>query len=261
MLPHVVIGTVSVPSYPLMLVVALGIGTYLLRVELERTQLAVSQCMIAAAAGCLAGPAAARLWSSFFDVYSVDAGVGFWQALQRGGLSVFGGVIGGLVAGAIVCRARGVPLTPLIDAAAPGIAVAIGVGRIGCLMSGCCYGRPTTFPIALIFTHWDAGARPLGVPLHATQVYELILCVLLGAGLMRVRLTPVGLRASLLACFYGAIRFGLEFLRADERGEISDWPTTQLAALCLLLAGLVALVRLKRRRAVEPVAVGDVEVR
>ena len=79
------------------------------------------------------------------------------------------------------------PVWTTADMFAPGIALGHIIGRFGCLLAGCCYGRPTTVPWAITFTDPVAAANvgtPLGVPLHPTQLYDagaelLILVVLL----------------------------------------------------------------------------------
>jgi phosphatidylglycerol:prolipoprotein diacylglycerol transferase len=73
------------------------------------------------------------------------------------------------------------------DVFAPGIALGHAIGRFGCLMAGCCYGRPTTKPWGITFHEPFAAANvgtPLEIALHPTQLYEagaelLILAVLL----------------------------------------------------------------------------------
>ena len=163
------------------------------------------------------------------------------MSLVRAGGVFYGGLLAAFAVAIVLVRRYQLPLWPTADAIAPGIAVGHIVGRFGCLLAGCCYGAPTLFPIALVFTDYDAGARPLGVPLHATQIYELVGCVLIAAALLRWRPAARGHRIGVLAVAYGLLRFLLEFLRGDERGEIARWPTTQLAALVLVMIALLAI--------------------
>ena len=91
-----------------------------------------------------------------------------------------GGVFyGGLIAAILVCiyqlRKHRLPLWPSGDLFAPGIALGYMVGRLGCLMAGCCYGKPTDVAWAITFTDPAANfnvGTPLNVPLHPTQLYE-----------------------------------------------------------------------------------------
>ena len=85
-----------------------------------------------------------------------------------------GGVFyGGLIAAIVVCiwqlRKHRLPLWPSGDLFAPGIALGYMVGRLGCLMAGCCYGKPTDVAWAVTFTDPAANfnvGTPLNVPLH-----------------------------------------------------------------------------------------------
>ena len=110
------------------------------------------------------------------------------------------------------------------DLFAPGIALGHVVGRLGCLLAGCCYGTPTTLPWAITFTNPLAAANvgtPLGVPLHPTQLYDagaelLILIVLL---VTERRGRPFAGRTFwLYMLLYAISRFVVEFYRGDDRG-------------------------------------------
>ena len=110
----------------------------------------------------------------------------FFSLLRSGGV-----FYGGLIAASLTCiyqlRKHKLPLWQSGDLFAPGIALGYMVGRLGCLMAGCCYGKPTQVAWAITFTDPAAAMNvgtPLGVPLHPTQLYEslaglVILVVLL----------------------------------------------------------------------------------
>jgi len=59
------------------------------------------------------------------------------------------------------------------DAAAPSLALGAAVARVGCLLTGCCYGIRTDLPWAVVFT--TSEVAPLHCPLHPTQIYHLVL--------------------------------------------------------------------------------------
>ena len=98
----------------------------------------------------------------------------FFSLLRSGGV-----FYGGLIAASLTCiyqlRKHKLPLWRSGDLFAPGIALGYMVGRLGCLMAGCCYGKPTQVAWAITFTDPAAAMNvgtPLGVPLHPTQLYE-----------------------------------------------------------------------------------------
>ena len=170
-----------------------------------------------------------------------------------------GGVFyGGLLLAVPVCwwyiRRSGLPLWTTCDLFAPGIALAQGVGRMGCLLAGCCYGQPTEAPWGITFTSTLAAANvgtPLNIALHPTQVYEavavlLILGVLL-AGERRWRAFP-GRTFWTYLLLYGVARIVLELFRGDPRGMVFDaLPTSQFVSALIVPASIVMLVLLGRR--------------
>lgn len=98
--------------------------------------------------------------------------------IQHGGLVYYGGFIGAALAGAVYIHWKKMPLWKTADVLAPSIALGSVFGRAGCLLNGCCYGRPTDEPWAITFTNPQAhelSGTPLDVPLHPTEVYDGLL--------------------------------------------------------------------------------------
>src|SRR5262249_55002137 len=96
--------------------------------------------------------------------------------LRAGGVW-YGGLIGGIGVGLWYIWRNRLPLLATVDAFVPGISFGHGLGRLGCLAAGCCYGRETDVPWAIVFTNPIAAATaktPLGVHLHPTQIYEFL---------------------------------------------------------------------------------------
>ena len=139
----------------------------------------------------------------------------------------YGGFIGALIASAIFFRRHPrLPFWRTADLCGPAIALGQAIGRIGCLMAGDDYGRPTQLPWAITFTDPDAeriGGAPLGVPLHPVQLYESIACLALFAVLVRLSRRKRFDGEVILAytLLYAAARFVLEFFRGDaDRGFV-----------------------------------------
>ena len=127
------------------------------------------------------------------------------------------------------------------------------VGRLGCLMAGCCYGRPTSMPWAVTFTDPFAAANvgtPLNVPLHPTQIYEagaeLVVLIFLLVTERKGRPYP-GRTFWGYMFLYAASRFIIEFYRADERGLIMGLSTSQFISVILGPLSVIMLVLLRRR--------------
>ena len=149
------------------------------------------------------------------------------QSLQAGGV-FYGGFLGAVIFAAWYTRRARLPFLKTGDAVVPAVALGHAVGRLGCFSAGCCWGEPSTLPWAVTFTdpyaHQTFGV-PLGIPLHPTQLYEAAAEALIFLFLLwqRTRKRFDGQIFALYLALYGAVRFGLEFLRDDpERGFLFD---------------------------------------
>jgi phosphatidylglycerol:prolipoprotein diacylglycerol transferase len=155
--------------------------------------------------------------------------------IERGGLTVFGGIIGGILGAWIYFRLRKVPFGTLADVAAPGVALAQVVGRIGCTINGCCYGKPTSLPWAVIYTHPGSEA-PLNVAIHPTQEYEMLLNLALFAviyWILRGRLKPAGSLMVAYLALYSLGTFGIRFFRGDTQPFLGSLQEAQVVSLII----------------------------
>jgi phosphatidylglycerol---prolipoprotein diacylglyceryl transferase len=165
----------------------------------------------------------------------------------------YGGLIAAVLVAVLYLRWHRLPLWTTTDCFAPGIALGHAIGRVGCLMAGCCYGRPAAVPWAVTFHSKIAEANvgtPLNVPLHPTQLYEagaelIILGVLLALE-RRGRSFPGRTFWSYLL-LYGISRFVIEFFRGDNRGMVFTLlSTSQVVSLLLVPIAIVMLILLRR---------------
>jgi phosphatidylglycerol:prolipoprotein diacylglycerol transferase len=162
-------------------------------------------------------------------------------ALWEGGLDFQGGLVLGLIVAFFFIRRHKLPWRPTLDALALGAPLGQFIGRMGCFMAGCCYGKPSNVPWAVTFSNPNT-LCPYRVPVHPTQLYEgfLDLGVFLFLYWFRPRKLYSGQMVLLYLCLAGLVRFGVEFFRSplDYRGPVFfGWmPLTQLLALVLFLA-------------------------
>lgn len=177
--------------------------------------------------------------------------------LRSGGV-FYGGLLGAVLAGYLLMKRYKLPWWKTADAFAPGIAVGNFFGRQGCFAAGCCWGKPTTLPWGVKFT--ELGHEITGVPtdtyLHPTQLYESFAMLLVFFFLLwlhkRKRFSGQVILA--YALLYSVIRFGIEFLRADPRGDIlglttlTGLSTSQMISIVIGVCALIVLV-VRRRRA------------
>jgi phosphatidylglycerol:prolipoprotein diacylglycerol transferase len=173
----------------------------------------------------------------------------------------YGGFLGAALASLWYVRRHRLPLGPVADAIAPSVALAQSIGRLGCFAAGCCYGLPTHVPWAVTFTDPEASAItgvPLGIARHPTQIY-LSLNALVVFGLLLLvrrwkvrRSLPDGVVFWSYVLLYSCGRFALEYLRADPRGALGPFSTSQGIAILGVIVAVCALgfLGLSRRRTV-----------
>ena len=174
-------------------------------------------------------------------------------SLVRAGGVFYGGLLAALGVAILLVRRYQLRIWATADLFAPGIALGHVVGRLGCLLAGCCYGTPTTMPWAITFTNPLAASNvgtPLGIPLHPTQLYDagaelLILFVLLVTERRGKQFE--GRTFWLYMLLYGISRFIVEFYRGDDRGMIMGVSTSQFVSLLVVPLALFMLARLRRR--------------
>lgn len=157
----------------------------------------------------------------------------------RGGLSWYGGFIGGVGSGLATIAWRRLPIVPVLAAATPALALGHLIGRIGCFLVGDDYGRPTDLPWGIAFPE---GLPPTTVEVHPTQLYEAAFLGVLAVALLRWRRRGVG-DATVLGRYLvlaGTARFAIEFLRINP-AVLAGLTVAQLASLGLAGAGALLL--------------------
>jgi phosphatidylglycerol:prolipoprotein diacylglycerol transferase len=181
--------------------------------------------------------------------------------LRSGGV-FYGGLIGAILTGYFLMKRYNLPWWKTADACAPAIAIGSFFGRLGCFSAGCCWGKPTTLPWGVQFTelgHEITGV-PVGVHLHPTQLYESFAMLIVFVFLLWLHKHKRfnGQVILVYALLYSAIRFAIEFVRDDPRGDVfglttlTHLSTSQLISLVVGIAALVIFViRWRRASSVE----------
>jgi phosphatidylglycerol:prolipoprotein diacylglycerol transferase len=176
--------------------------------------------------------------------------------LRSGGV-FYGGLLGAVLAGYLLMKRYHLPWWKTADAFAPGLAIGNFFGRQGCFAAGCCWGEPTTLPWGVKFS--ELGHQVTGVPtdtyLHPTQLYESFAMLLVFFFLLwlhkRKRFSGQVILA--YALLYSIIRFSIEFVRDDPRGDIlglttlTGLSTSQMISIVIGVSALIAFI-IRRRR-------------
>jgi phosphatidylglycerol:prolipoprotein diacylglycerol transferase len=152
--------------------------------------------------------------------------------LWEGGLAIWGGVLGGLVAGALFARRRGWSFLSLLDAVAPGLVLGQAIGRAACIITGDAVGKPTSGPFGLAYTQPRAMVPELGVYYTPTPVYEILMNLAIFVVVWRLRRKPLpdGVLFLIYLLLYAVGRFVITF-----------WSAYQVVALGLNQAQLISL--------------------
>lgn len=173
-----------------------------------------------------------------------------------GGLTLYGGILLSIVAVWWQARRRGIPFLDVADTFSPGVALGIGITRIGCFLAGCCYGLPSDIGCAVRFPHGSPVWREFGdVTVHPSQLYGSLGGFLVFVLLLLLERLP-GPRGATFGRFlvlYGISRFLVDLTRHYEADQLMafGWSNNQWISVALVAAGAVLLSVVHRRGAGE----------
>jgi phosphatidylglycerol:prolipoprotein diacylglycerol transferase len=249
------IGSWPVYSYGVLLALAYLAGLQLAVIRARRWGLNASKVMDFGIYLIIAALVGAKLMLVAVDFDYFRTQPRELLSLVRAGGVFYGGLLGALAVGLWLVRRYGLPVWTTADLFAPGIALGHVIGRLGCLLAGCCYGQPTDAAWGITFTHPVAAANvgtPLGLPLHPTQLYdagaELIILAVLLVLERRGRGFP-GRTFWLYMLLYAISRYVVEIYRGDPRGMVWGMSTSQFVSILIVPLALVMLMRLRARPA------------
>ncbi len=249
------VGSWPVYSYGVLLALAYLAGLQLAVIRARRWGLNATHVMDLGIYLIIAALIGAKLMLVAVDYEYFRAQPKELLSLVRAGGVFYGGLLGALVVGLWLVRRSSLPVWTTADLFAPGIALGHVVGRLGCLLAGCCYGRPTDVAWGLTFTNPVAASNvgtPLGVPLHPTQLYDAGTELVILAGLLLLERKGRGFPGRtfwLYMLLYAISRYGVEMFRGDPRGMVWGMSTSQFVSLFVVPLALIMLLRLRGRPA------------
>ncbi len=141
------------------------------------------------------------------------------QIFNGSGLTIEGAVLGAALGIWIYSRFTKFRYGAFVDAIAPSIILAQAIGRVGCLINGCCYGLPTTYPMGLVYTNPNSEVAASRYLLHSQRsVYEIFYNLIIFGVLMALRnkFKPDGSLFMIYLSFYAVWRIGSDFLRTGN---------------------------------------------
>jgi phosphatidylglycerol:prolipoprotein diacylglycerol transferase len=258
------LGPLEITGYGLMLMVAFLMGGWLIARQLRELDLKEEYAADVVAAAVVGGIIGAKLW---YVALTRDPGALF----SRGGLVWYGGFVGGALAVILNSWRLRVPLRWTMQLAAPALAAAYALGRVGCFLVNDDYGRPTNLPWGVKFPNGSPpstaanlhgfgvivapGVEPSTVlSVHPTQLYEVASMLVVFAILWSLRRNgrPVGWLFGAYLVFAGVERFLVEILRAKDDRLLGPFTIAQLTSAILVVIGTFLLVLWRQGPSPEP---------
>ncbi len=235
------IGGIVVYSYGLMLAAAIMVCSFLLSRE-AKTTLGIEQDAILDLVFwvTIAGIIGARLFYILLNLSFFIESPGEIIMLQHGGLAFQGGLILGALSAVLIIRRKGWPFWKMADMIAPYLALGHAIGRIGCFLNGCCYGKPVS---------WGIYFPVHGAHLHPTQLYASALLLVIYVFLKRIQRSGMmsGGVFSLYLMLAAAERVIVEFFRADHEGVFLGLSIFQYISIAIFFSGLTLWFYLRRK--------------
>ena len=250
MIPFLHIGWLTIPTFGLMVALAMLVSFYVLRADLRRRGIA-TDAELFIAIPCLAGIAGAKLYHVLESPSEFFANP--WSELfSQFGFAWFGGLLAGVGAFVWLARREKIPLLTMMDAGSPAAALGYGIGRIGCFLSGDGdYGVPTSLPWGMSFPN---GLVPTTERVHPTPIYELIVACVITWILWRIGAKQIAAARKVFAgsvfasylMLTGIARFLVEFIRINPRSFLG-MTNAQAASLASIAAGSLLWFGVRRR--------------
>lgn len=255
------LGWFNVYSFGFMLALSFLVGIYISGLRGKRFGVDPQHILDLSVYLIVTGVLGSRLLYVAFHFDEYDSVVDIF-ALWQGGATLYGGFLLAILAGYIFSEKRKIGFFLLGDIMAPALALGILLTRVGCFLSGCCFGKPTGLPWGVEFP----ADSPAGyyaaecavehgvehIALHPSQLYAtgcaLITLVLIFA--LQKYLTKRGATFGVLLFFYGAFRFSLDFSRFYEENMriFLGLTLNQLVSVGFVVIGLYLLLRKTDRK-------------
>ena len=247
MYPEIIkLGPISIYSYGLMLGIAFITASYLLTLELKRVNLNVNIASEITTLALIFGIIGAKLFHLFeyWDEFINDPLMAFSPA----GLTFYGGFLLATLAIFIYIKRKKLSFLQIADLNAPGLALAYGIARIGCHLSGDGdYGIISNLPWAYSYANGTVPTPP-GVTVHPTPLYELIAGILIFIFLWskRKKYHVNGKLFSVYLILTAVARFLVEIIRINPRIFLG-LSEAQIISIFLFIIGVIGLILLKKK--------------
>jgi phosphatidylglycerol:prolipoprotein diacylglycerol transferase len=158
------------------------------------------------------------------------------------GFGFYGGFIWAILFIYFFCKFKGINFLNFVDLGSPSLALGETIGRIGCFIRGCCYGKPTSLPWGVIYSSDKLAFKHFyGLPLHPTQIYYAILNFILFLFLLRLKSKFRGYIFLNYLIFHSVIRLIIDPLRGDIPYFLFNLPISWFLSIIIFLFSVILL--------------------
>jgi phosphatidylglycerol:prolipoprotein diacylglycerol transferase len=246
-------GSFSIRWYGVMAAVGFLLATLAVNMNRKRADMSEDQSSALLFIAIAGGVLGARIvyvyqnWTSqfkdhFSEIFRID----------HGGLVFYGGFFLAMAGIIFYCRKSKLDMVKVMDVFSPALAIGHAMGRIGCFLNGCCYGKPTQCFLGVHYPEGSAAANKfMGAAVHPVQLYETCGNILLAVFLLLLlRKAKRGITMASYMLLYGILRFSDEFFRGDHRLEqlwFGKFTPAQTVGMFLIPTGLLTLIYFLRK--------------
>ncbi len=162
---------------------------------------------------------------------------------SRTGFVFYGGFIFAVLTGIWFLRRHNLPVLKIADIFSPAVAIGEAIGRIGCFLHGCCYGKPTSLPWHV---HFPEGSPVGNIDVHPTQIYLSISNIIIFIILSTIKPGFAGKICSLYLILHALFRFVIEYWRGDSASVFLKLTGAQLISVFMLICGVILWVKARK---------------
>ena len=243
-----------IPSYSVMMLLGLILGNTLAYVVIKRKKLIIEDLIIMETYGLAIGMLSAKLFYLWIVRDSIDwskiFNVKYFLPFLQGGFVFYGGLFGGIFANILVKLIHKIDVMKYLSSLIFCIPLVHGFGRIGCYLSGCCYGIPYNGPFHVEYHNIPYSL--CDVKLFPIQLVEALFLFILAIIFFYL---VIKLKANTKLVYwyficYSILRFILEFFRYDaERGSLWLLSTSQwISLIILIIIGIILIMNKKNAK-------------
>jgi len=236
------IGSLPIQSYGIMVAIGFLLAVYVAIRRAKKRDIPSQFIFNLSLYVLISGFVGARIFNILQHIRSYDSlsdALRIWE----GGLTYYGGFVFASLVGFLYLRSKKLPIVEVLDVIAPSLALVEGIGRIGCFLAGCCYGKPTDLPCGVTFPE-NSLTRILtdSQKVHPTQLYSTV--ILFGIFIILIVLQRfMKFSGQLFLSYlimYSIYRFSVDFFRYYSPEEhIGILVSSQATSLVI---GLIALI-------------------